>query len=599
MDGLDDSVGNFRTFKSLEGIVTADMRHRDERHKGNHTSPWTKRKKQQKAAAETRKSNSAAQPAPLALTVVSKGRTLIIDTDLARAVECGEYLRKKGMSCTLCVASGYDGAAASPWSGSLPMMRVKTVSVSGCFGGFTAMVGAENGPVKLKNQLSQDQEEGSFFDLVLDLQRVPAYAGTQLPVGYYAPGEDAAHLDGVLTEMTKMRGRFSRPQFTVFLENRCFHGGSGSQGCLRCQRICPVGAIHSEGRGIVIDPYICQGCGGCALVCPAAAIRLSHPLQEELLSELRHLIVDSTAKDALPPTLILYDRQIDNNALPAMAESATVNRIYYGLEEIGRVGLEVLMSVLAYGAGSVILVCDPSRPAAIREALRWQVRLGEEILMGLGLSADRVRFLLHPMAQSGAESTALTDALPAVQPVDPLIPSAIFAPEHDKPTLVRMAAMHLYEASGAMQPVIALPEDAPFGAVAIEAKACSLCMACAGSCPSGALTASGEEPRLTLVEIRCHQCGLCVDACPEKAVRLLPRLLCDMKAADSPTVLREAEPLGCIECGEPFASLAMISRMQEKLTGHWMYNSDRQMRRLRMCRTCRTRDALMAKDFQS
>jgi hypothetical protein len=63
-------------------------------------------------------------------------------------------------------------------------------------------------------------------------------------------------------------------------------------------------------------------------------------------------------------------------------------------------------------------------------------------------------------------------------------------------------------------------------------------------------------------------------------------------------VLREAEPFRCIECGEPFASQAMISRMQEKLTGHWMYSSDRQMSRLRMCRACRTRDALMAKDFR-
>jgi hypothetical protein len=32
--------------------------------------------------------------------------------------------------------------------------------------------------------------------------------------------------------------------------------------------------------------------------------------------------------------------------------------------------------------------------------------------------------------------------------------------------------------------------------------------------------------------------------------------------------------------------------MQEKLRGHWMYQSNRQVKRLKMCRTCRIRDAL-------
>jgi hypothetical protein len=41
----------------------------------------------------------------------------------------------------------------------------------------------------------------------------------------------------------------------------------------------------------------------------------------------------------------------------------------------------------------------------------------------------------------------------------------------------------------------------------------------------------------------------------------------------------------------------MISRMEEKLNGHWMFGGKRQRRRLRMCRTCRTRDALTAGEY--
>ena len=77
---------------------------------------------------------------------------------------------------------------------------------------------------------------------------------------------------------------------------------------------------------------------------------------------------------------------------------------------------------------------------------------------------------------------------------------------------------------------------------------------------------------------------------------MLPRLFCDPGAVETPTVLHEAEPFRCVACGAPFASPAMITRMEKKLTGHWMYANERQLRRLRMCRVCRTRDALTSKD---
>ena len=40
-------------------------------------------------------------------------------------------------------------------------------------------------------------------------------------------------------------------------------------------------------------------------------------------------------------------------------------------------------------------------------------------------------------------------------------------------------------------------------------------------------------------------------------------------------------------------------RMKDKLMGHWMYIDDRQLRRLQMCSTCRTQDALSSQDMKS
>jgi ferredoxin len=103
-------------------------------------------------------------------------------------------------------------------------------------------------------------------------------------------------------------------------------------------------------------------------------------------------------------------------------------------------------------------------------------------------------------------------------------------------------------------------------------------------------------PRLLFRESSCHQCGFCEALCPEGAIRLEPRLLCDPDRIEAQVVLHEAVPFRCIECGAPFASPAMVTRMERKLAGHWMYAGTRQLRRLRMCRTCRTRDALISKD---
>jgi ferredoxin len=381
------------------------------------------------------------------------------------------------------------------------------------------------------------------------------------------------------------------------LENRCLHGLSRSNDCVRCLQICPVTAIKSENGKIAIDQYLCQGCGACALVCPTGAIQLLNPAQEELLSELAEALCESAAMETILPDVLLYDGDIDENLLKSSIGITAARIMYVEVEDIGRIGLEVLLVALAYGAGSVTLVCDRQKPAKIRKALEQQLQLGAEILRGLQLPPDCIRFVIWSQASEQRIPVGSSRAS---------IPPATFTFNHDKRTLLRLAAQYLLEVygtsgtsgtPGTSQPAIDLPAGAPFGLVAID-ESCSLCMACVGACPSGALVSGGDVPRLSLVESRCHQCGFCAAVCPENSIQLQPRLLCNTEAATTPAVLREVEPFKCIECGEPFATTAMIGRMQEKLNGHWMYNSSRQVRRLRMCRACRTCDALMAGDYQ-
>jgi ferredoxin len=597
MDDLNDCSGNYRTFQPLGGVVTADMRHQMDRLSGkggvdvpeNNAHPSEKMERERDEAAPP----DAAPP----FTVISKGRTLIVDTDAERSIACGKLLSDQGLTCTLLVTKKESSDASFPRFDHLKLFEVNAVSITGAFGGFSAIVTAKGDQQPLSEWFG---DEASTFDLVLDLQSTPSFVGERLPMGYYAPGTNAINLHEMMAELPEMIGRFHRPQFTTFLKNRCLHGRSRILDCHQCLAVCPFGAIQSVDRTISIDHYLCQGCGGCAMVCPADAIQIVHPSQDELLSILRRTLEDRTAGAAFPPTLVISDlKTVDGHNPPGMDEGNHDHRVNFEVEQIGHVGLEMLLAALAYGVGAVVVSCGAQNPPNIRKAAEWQAQMGSAILRGLGMPEDKIRFAVIPRENNRAEKWASATTGPETQPNEPLLPPATFSPKHDKRTLIRLATQHLYNHSGVRQPSIPLPAGSPFGAVTVDSAACTLCMACAVACPSGALSAKGDVPRLEFLESRCHQCRLCEEACPEGAMHLLPRILCDPDAVATPAVLNEAAPVRCIECGVPFASQAMIDRIQGKLVGHWMYTADRQLRRLQMCRTCRTRDALVSQDMKS
>jgi ferredoxin len=223
----------------------------------------------------------------------------------------------------------------------------------------------------------------------------------------------------------------------------------------------------------------------------------------------------------------------------------------------------------------------------MRQTIKAQINYAALILQGMGYSGECIIMAdtVPPQAEVPAGCGGVENRLSNLS-----AGAADFSPVTDRRELMRLAVGHLYEQSPSTQTGVPLPSGAPFGAIRIDKDACTFCMACAQVCPTEALAGGSDRPQLNLIEARCIQCGLCLRACPEKAIALDPRFVYERQISERQQVLNREASFNCICCGKPFAAARLVERLETRLTGHWMYRSPEERRRLKMCRDCRLQD---------
>jgi ferredoxin len=426
----------------------------------------------------------------------------------------------------------------------------------------------------------------SKCDIILDLTGdPPLFSAGDLREGYLSA--DPRHPAAVLKAVLRARdlvGTFEKPRYIAFDANLCAHSRSQIVGCHRCLDLCPAGAIAPAGETVAIDAGICAGCGQCAAACPTGAAAYALPPADALMRKLRTLLVTYREAGGVSPVVLLHDADHGDALIDALArygDGLPANVLPVVVNEVTQVGLETIAAAFAYGASAVRFLLR-GRPRHDVTGLRGTVALAEAILGGLGLDGARLASV------DTDDPEVLGAALRAIQPLPPAPRPAAFVPSGGKRDVLRVALRELHRAAPAPVDVVALPEQAPFGAVAIDAEHCTLCLACVSACPTGALTDNPERPMLRFTEDACVQCGLCKATCPEKVVTLAPQL--DFRAATaSPRILKEEEPFCCIRCGTPFGVRSTIERVAAKLAGqHWMYQGGTsRLDLVKMCDDCR------------
>ena len=144
-----------------------------------------------------------------------------------------------------------------------------------------------------------------------------------------------------------------------------------------------------------------------------------------------------------------------------------------------------MLGCLALGASAVRLLSAGGEPQEYLAALRAQMELARQILTSLGYGERHIELI--EAVDTGIFEQAVWK-IPRTRP----IPAAAFNLSNEKRTTLEFIFEHLHAHAPRPQEIVPLAGGSPYGQILVDRNTCTLCLACVGSCPEGALLEIGR-----------------------------------------------------------------------------------------------------------
>ena len=464
----------------------------------------------------------------------------------------------------------------------IDVVAATVVTLNGHLGRFSAEANDSDGqPIDLRRHSSNDD---GYFDLVMDLSPKPICDQSIPPLGYLRP-TDSSQYESALEALLALSGEVRKPRYIDFVPWRCVNRRQQVPGCERCLDTCPAGAITIGEQSVTVDAHLCRGCGACASVCPTGALTFTDPSPSDVVERLERALEAFRSAGGTDPWIVFHTE--NGAAITRWAAIDGITLLPFAVHSVASLGLEVWLAAIALGAAGAVLLAPENLPAMALGALSRNVDLAGNILESLGQPRGRVQLL-----NSSAVGLEADVAAPAGgSNFGPPWSYPLTDPNPRSRLLALFERLSARSRDGCERPATTLPASAPFGGVALDAKRCTMCLACTNLCPTGALRTGGDGVELNFVEADCIQCGLCEHGCPEHAVKRQPRFDYAALRDGKMITLNRARMANCTQCKRPYMSAALLASALEHLSGAGAANGQaREM--LLICPQCRADNAM-------